>query len=117
MAEGFQNFFCEKISRIEGDFPLPSQGYEFGELERRGRFMNCPFPKVTMFCHILRKRKSLASETMFMKCVIIEIANPGKMKLPILRLLVSFDLSRSKHTLHGDHQLLFLVCHIWMVSI
>ena len=71
--------------------------------------MNCPFPKVTMFCHILRKRKSLASETMFMKCAIIEIANPGKMKLPILRVLVSFDLSRSKHTLHGDHQLLFLV--------
>ena len=42
-----------------------------------------------------------------MKCVIIEIANPGKKNLPILRVLV--DLSRSKHSLHGDHQLLFLV--------
>ena len=69
--------------------------------------MNCPYPKVTMLCHILRKMKFLASETKFMKCVIIEIANPGKKNLPILRVLV--DLSRSKHTLHGVHQLLFLV--------
>ena len=72
-----------------------------------GGLWTVPRSKSYNFVPYPKKRKSLASGTMYMKCVIIEIANPGKKNLPILRVLV--DLSRSKHILHGIHQLLFLV--------